>query len=218
MSYFKMSLIFLLWNAKNGCCSSIIKVKHMENTENTNNQSNTHLNAAGQHTNHNMNIIYEECPVCYEENLLSVMCPNNHKLCSICLRHIQGIKNWRTNTATCPICRANIPYVPINPPNNNVIPAHVFNAPNPQGPLRNLVPARRGHGRPRGQEWYDALTEFINNKNNGTIPANAEFGGIHNRGCGNRQCNRVGGKQGVRFLIYGDSEKRRYRCELHTNA
>ena len=172
--------------------------------ENTNTLSNTDLNTAGQQVNQP---IMEECPVCYEEHLLTPMCPNNHKLCMVCLRHIQGIRNWQTQQASCPICRAAIPYVPIQQPQPQPQPWIPYIAAQPR------QQQRRGHGRPRGQEWFDALTEFVNNKNAGRIPADAKFGGIHKRGCGNRECNRVGGSEGVRFLLYKDTGKRRYRCE-----
>ena len=177
--------------------------------EQTNILSNSGLNTAGHDDNHNK---MEKCPVCWEDGILTEMCPNKHKLCNTCLIHVRSIRFGFTNKASCPCCRAEIDYVPLEEGNNR--------QPGIFDPIVREV--RRGHGRPRGQEWRDALTSFIQKKNQGLIPANAEFGGIHKRKCGhklnnNMTCQRRGGDEGVRFLIYGDTGKRRYRCECHDN-
>ena len=150
---------------------------------------------------------YDECPVCMENNLMETLCPNNHKVCMVCAPKIRSIKNWRTNKASCPICRAEIDYVPINPVNQNHNHHVDIFAPH------NHPPIQRAN---RQDLRHDARLQFQQNIANHTIPANAEFGGIHTRKCGHGGCNRTGGAEGVRFLIFGDTNKRRYRCELHT--
>jgi len=50
---------------------------------------------------------------------------------------------------------------------------------------------------------------FDDNVRAGRIPNTAVFGGIHDRNCGHRGCNRRTGAMGVRFL------DGRYRCEVH---
>jgi hypothetical protein len=51
--------------------------------------------------------------------------------------------------------------------------------------------------------------EFNAHRQAGRIPATARFGGIHERNCGHRGCNRRGGAMGVRFF------DGLYRCEVH---
>ena len=78
---------------------------------------------------------------------------------------------------------------------------------------------RAGGGRPHnGPVWDAARRRFLELREAGTIPPHSVFGGIHERKCGHRGCQRSGGSQGVRFLLYGDTGKRRYRCEEHTQG
>jgi len=168
----------------------------------------------------------EECPVCLEAHLLSPICPNNHKLCGVCLRHIQSIYNHRYHGAVCPICRAVIPYVPINPVPVNRVPAVDVFGNNTNAGFQDMdvfgigpgpvitfnIPERRMN---MPVLRRNALDLFNQNKRDGIIPENAEFGGTHERKCGHHGCNRTGGSQGVRFLIFGNTGRRRYRCEQH---
>jgi hypothetical protein len=55
-------------------------------------------------------------------------------------------------------------------------------------------------------------TEFLRMRAAGEIPGDAIFGGVHNRKCGNRNCDRRTGAGGVRFLKIG--AQRVYRCEV----
>ena len=55
-------------------------------------------------------------------------------------------------------------------------------------------------------------TEFLRLRAIGAIPGDAIFGGVHNRKCGNRNCDRRTGAGGVRFLKIGAG--RVYRCEV----
>lgn len=93
-----------------------------------------------------------------------------------------------------------------------------------QRALRNAhpQPARGGHGgggRPhRGPAWDEAREQFLAHREAGRIPAHSVFGGIHQRKCGHPNCQRAGGSQGVRFLLFGGTGKRRYRCEEHTEG
>ncbi len=54
-----------------------------------------------------------------------------------------------------------------------------------------------------------AARRFGEHREAGRIPANAVFGGVHNRYCGHRGCERRGGERGVRF------RGGLYRCEVH---
>jgi hypothetical protein len=81
-------------------------------------------------------------------------------------------------------------------------------APAPQAPPA-VEPAQFG---------VDSREIFNRNIRDGTIPADATYGGIHMRNCGARGCRRCGGAQGVRFLLWNGTGNRRYRCELHQNA
>jgi hypothetical protein len=63
----------------------------------------------------------------------------------------------------------------------------------------NNLPARRA-----------AQARFRHFRDEGVIPANARFGGIHTRNC---PCGRSGGAQGVRFLKMPGGN-RKYRCEV----
>jgi hypothetical protein len=62
-----------------------------------------------------------------------------------------------------------------------------------------------------GQTRRAMREEFLQMREDGLIPGDAMFGGIHRRKCGNRDCDRQGGWGGVRFLKIGN--KRMYRCE-----
>jgi hypothetical protein len=117
------------------------------------------------------------------------------------------------------MCRAAIPYIPL--PADlpaGAVPVPVVDAPNiwnqrvepdgrrndPDRPQRaidgfNNLPARR-----------QAQALFRQARDNGTIPQNAMFGGIHQRKCGT--CDRRHGANGVRFLKLPDGT-RKYRCE-----
>jgi len=53
------------------------------------------------------------------------------------------------------------------------------------------------------------LQLFNQRRRDGLIPREALYGGVHNRRCGHRGCQRVGGADGVRFY------NRLYRCEQH---
>lgn len=173
--------------------------------EETNILSNSGLNTNDGVVNNKMEMDYDECPVCLENNLLEKLCPNNHKVCMVCAPKIRSIKNWRTNKACCPLCRAEIDYVPIpqeTPPNLQIV-EQFWQHHNQQ--IANRNEARN-----------DARLQFQRNIADHSIPANATFGGIHNRKCGHDGCSRMGGAEGVRFLIFGNTGKRRYRCELHT--
>lgn len=54
-----------------------------------------------------------------------------------------------------------------------------------------------------------AARRFGEHREAGRIPTNARFGGVHNRYCGHRGCERRGGERGVRF------RGGLYRCEVH---
>jgi hypothetical protein len=51
--------------------------------------------------------------------------------------------------------------------------------------------------------------QFLEHVEAGRVPNTAAFGGIHDRRCGHRGCNRIGGVMGVRF------RGGLYRCEVH---
>jgi len=181
----------------------------------------------------------DDCPVCYGERALQgrvAVCPNGHRLCSECQPHVQSVRNWRTGQASCPLCRADIPYVPREAP-----------APAPQaqpaggGPVfqervggewveipraemerRWAEGARREEERrerairgfqQNGQNRRAGRERFLQHREQGHIPGDALYGGVHDRKCGNRGCDRRGGEQGVRFLKT-NLGKRVYRCEV----
>jgi len=160
-----------------------------------------------------------DCPICYGENALDgrdPICPNGHRFCADCQPIIQRSRTgWGMAPAgrpRCPLCRADIPGVPAG----EVL---ADQAPYP-GMDRHAggedALGRRGGGRPHnGPEWNAARRRFIERRQNGEIPHDAMFGGIHHRKCGNRQCDRTGGSDGVRFLLFANTGKRRYRCEVH---
>jgi hypothetical protein len=173
-----------------------------------------------------------DCPICYGDlGTPADLCPNGHKVCDTCRPLIQSVlTGWGMGRpgAACPLCRAPIQYVPL--PRGVVddgVPMPHQGAggpePHPHAPQYDrLIPfphqhqPRRGGGRPhRGPDWDHARTQFLAHREAGHIPADAIFGGIHERNCGDRNCQRVGGWEGVRFLLFADTGKRRYRCELH---
>lgn len=198
-----------------------------------------------------------DCPICYGDlGTPADLCPNGHKVCDTCRPQIQGVRTGRG--ATCPFCRAPIPYVPLpgpppvrrarrhpgedaavvaraaqlavdlaeNPGENAEVTARRIYTPDEIVAIlhdeivavlhdENPLPPRRGGGRPHiGPEWEAARTLFLANREAGRIPADSVFGGIHERKCGTRECERRGGAGGVRFLL-NEAGRRRYRCELH---
>ena len=157
-----------------------------------------------------------ECPVCLEGDVSErvALCSNGHKFCEDCQTRTLSTGHWcrRTNrlVAHCPMCRENLPYTP---PVNDA----------EHRPLYPVLPGDRPDEVARFQianrteQHRNAYREFITNRAEGTIPATATFGGIHNRCCGHRQCRRRGGSEGVRFLLWNYTDNRRYRCEEHQN-
>jgi len=158
-----------------------------------------------------------DCPICFEPNAITdriAVCPNGHRLCADCQPRIQSVPSIWQNRAVfsaCPLCRAPIPYIepprPVIPP-REPRPARVQDPDgrrgDPERPQRaidgfNNLPARRA-----------AQARFRQFRDEGAIPANARFGGIHTRSC---PCGRRGGAQGVRFLKLPDGS-RKYRCEV----
>jgi hypothetical protein len=75
------------------------------------------------------------------------------------------------------------------------------NAPVPVAPQADVLVAVNLREQRRAQ--------FNAHRQAGRIPATARFGGIHERNCGHRGCDRHGGVMGVRFF------DGRYRCEVH---
>jgi len=168
------------------------------------------------------------------------VCRNGHRMCADCQPRIQSVRtgfgfHGAAGHAVCPLCRAPIPYIPL-PPHRDALPALLlngqpdpFHAPPPivGHPLNNPnphVPAADGRAndpdRPqRAIDGFNNLPErrraqarFRQARNDGTIPQNAMFGGIHTRGCGGCPQNRKHGHGGVRFFKMPDG-KRKYRCE-----
>ena len=151
-----------------------------------------------------------DCPVCFGEmGNPAPICANGHKVCDTCRPHVyRGNPDWNRR-GVCPMCRGRLLGEP------QPAPAGSMNAQwdadvRPQ-PARQ--PARRGA---RGEDWERARQVFLESRAAGHIPPDAMFGGIHTRNCGHRGCLRTGGSSGVRFLLFGNTGKRRYRCELHT--
>lgn len=171
----------------------------------------------------------EDCPICYGElGTPADLCPNGHKVCDICRPHI--LRGGDHRGPRCPLCREPLrrEHLPIVPrPDVEVDLAAVYAARQAHeqwvaehAPNRNANGQGHGRGgcRPRGAEWVAARERFLAAREAGTIPADAVFGGIHDRRCGHRHCPRIGGAGGVRFLLFGNTGKRRYRCEAHTEA
>jgi len=195
-----------------------------------------------------------DCPICYGENLLEgreAICPNGHKFCETCQPHIQSVRTgWGMRfvgegVACCPLCRAEIPYVPRGIPFHEEMLARQ-QAQAQQGPVvlgpdyvawraqqnQQAQQARAerapGYEDLRAQQaraeravngWHNNIenrarerTEFLRLRAMGEIPGDAIFGGVHNRKCGNRNCDRRTGAGGVRFLKIG--AQRVYRCEV----
>ena len=187
--------------------------------ETTNILSKSGLNTAVHGVNHRM----EECPVCLEEHLLVQMCPNKHKLCRPCLSKIEQVYNEKLRSAVCPLCRAPIPHKPKNEaekrePHPDEIFGHNTNAGFQDMDVFGLNTLPRTYIQRRVERRTlneNALNTFYQNIRTERIPHNADYGGTHTRKCGHRGCNRTGGSEGVRFLLYGETGKRRYRCEQH---
>jgi hypothetical protein len=164
-----------------------------------------------------------DCPICFEPDAIrdrEAVCPNGHKLCADCQPRVQSVWVHRTQHAACPLCRAPIPYI-----RDPALPDYVGPQPQaPRAPRVHAVQQRDADGRrgdpERPQRAIDAFNniparraaqqQFRENRNAGTIPQNARFGGFHQRNC---TCGRRGGPQGVRFLRLPDGT-RRYRCEV----
>jgi hypothetical protein len=161
--------------------------------------------------------IDNECPVCFG-TLADVepCCPNNHRICSVCLPHIRRANN------RCPLCRARLNPPPMDaallPPRNHAddIEAELNRIEAQHDAWAQLAPDAIGrvHRNPR---WREARRWFLYKREHQQIPGDAQFGGIHLRNCGHRGCNRKGGMDGVRFLL-GPNGKRRYRCEEHEHV
>ena len=170
------------------------------------------------------------------------VCPNGHRLCEECQPHVQSVRDWRTGQAKCPMCRAAIPYIPRAAAPDPFGPGGgAFQDMDPfaldaarqlaaqQQALRAAHPQqRRGvdHGdtearrqraidgfRLNAQPRREARERFLLLRDQGRIPGDSMFGGVHMRKCGNRRCDRTGGHQGVRFLKTLGG-KRMYRCEV----
>ena len=151
---------------------------------------------------------------------------------------------WRM-PPRCPICRHNLgaagPVPPPLPPGVVMADADLVRAAADAhrarvaeiAPGRNVANGRRDHryvggqdaigrvggGRPHnGPVWEAARQRFLDHRDAGRIPPGSCFGGIHERKCGHRGCQRQGGAMGVRFLLFGNTGKRRYRCEEHTDG
>lgn len=169
-----------------------------------------------------------DCPICYEPNTIQdrvPVCPNGHRMCADCQPRVQSVRtgfgfHGAAGTAVCPLCRAPIPYIPLEPAH-----AHAHAHPPPPPPIQ-IPHGRDPDGRvgdpdrpQRAIDGFNNLPErraaqarFRQARNDGTIPQNAMFGGIHRRGCGGCPQNRKHGHNGVRFFKMPDG-KRKYRCE-----
>jgi len=151
-----------------------------------------------------------DCPICFEPDTIrerEPVCPNGHRICADCQPHIQSV--YVRGGAACPLCRAPIPFIPEERVGGRPLaPA--------QPPRRVVDHTQRQERRDRANAAFNNLPArreaqqvFLQNRREGTIPANARFGGFHQRRC---PCGRSGGSQGVRFLKLRDNT-RRYRCE-----
>lgn len=175
-----------------------------------------------------------DCPICYEPNSIrdrEAICPNGHTFCSDCQPRIQSVRTgWglgQRGIACCPMCRGHIPYVPLGggpavAPIDDAAALRAVNAiqaaggepPPPPPPVYRWV---NDPGRPqRAIDGFNNLPErrqaqalFRQARDEGRIPQNAAFGGIHKRNC---PCGRRHGANGVRFLKMPGG-KRLYRCE-----
>lgn len=207
------------WNGKNGCwggqgrgkgdiLQALRKMADLPNTRGEN-----------------------DCPVCLGENLLEgreAVCPNGHRICAECQPHVQSVRNWRTGHASCPLCRAAIPHIPADLPALTEEQRRAFTEEH-RRLMREQQELRRAHPQPvadteaRRERAIRGFREnghvrranrerFLQLREQGRIPANSMFGGVHSRCCGTRNCNRRGGDEGVRFLKIGT--KRMYRCEV----
>lgn len=185
--------------------------------------------------------VMDDCPICYGElGHPTPICPNGHKVCDICRPHILRQEWVGGRPPLCPICRTNLTEVAVaegfrqaRVPRPAGVGAAGGGRPRPDAEMREEgarlarnwhmnvggfdAIGRHGGGRPHnGPAWNDARELFLRQREAGVIPPNSVFGGIHARKCGHRGCVRWGGHMGVRFLLYGVTGKRRYRCEEHT--
>jgi len=138
------------------------------------------------------------------------LCSNGHKFCEPCQTQVHQTRSWRDGHAHCPLCREAVPYH-APPPGAAPLP-----------PLHPVLPdANREQVNAfltnRSADHREAYAEFLTNRRTGRIPPESVFGGIHNRCCGDRRCNRRGGREGVRFLLWNNTDHRRYRCDEHQN-
>ena len=170
----------------------------------------------------------QDCPVCYGDlGTPEALCPNGHKVCDTCRPHIyNGVRGQygQVLPARCPICRHELTRRDAPPPAdwNAVLRDPAIRAWREQadvGGLTNVGGIDAVGRRPRNQElWMTKRREFLDLRARGAIPGDAVYGGVHERKCGHRGCTRTGGSQGVRFLLFGNTDKRRYRCEEHTDG
>ena len=160
----------------------------------------------------------DPCPVCLgDTNGAAPCCQNGHVVCDICLPQLLRMPYGAGHR--CPMCRQPITRRPEGhaAAGGGAAPVHPHHDHRYVGGHDAI--GRVGGGRPHnGPVWEEARRRFLENRDQGRIPGNAFFGGIHERKCGHRGCERHGGSQGVRFLLYGDTGKRRYRCEDHTQG
>jgi hypothetical protein len=167
----------------------------------------------------------DDCPVCYGERALvgrTAVCPNGHRLCAECQPHVQGVRNFRTGMASCPLCRADIPHVPrqAQPARMNEEQLENHRAGLLERWADEAAAGRAADRRERairgfqqnGQTRRAGREQFLQHREHGHIPGDALYGGVHDRKCGNRNCERRGGTGGVRFLKTNHG-KRVYRCE-----
>lgn len=169
----------------------------------------------------------DDCPICYGERALVgrvAVCPNGHRLCAECQPHVQSVRNHRTGQANCPLCRANIPYVPRqaqapqggDPLGEQGQPPRQPRPPRDNRDELNAYQLRRQRAiegfQNNHQNRRAGREQFLQLRDQGQIPGNALYGGVHDRKCGVRGCHRVGGIQGVRFLK-DHFNHRKYRCE-----
>ena len=147
-----------------------------------------------------------DCPVCLEGDVTErpALCPNGHKFCEPCQARVQQTRHWRDDMAHCPLCRAAVPYIP-----GEGAPLH------PVIPEEHVRHFLQWNITTRTPEHREAYAVFLQNRDGGRIPADSVFGGIHNRCCGDRNCLKRGGKDGVRFLLWNHTGTRRYRCDAH---
>ena len=173
-----------------------------------------------------------DCPICYEPNVLrdrAPICPNGHTFCADCQPRIQSVQTgWGLGglerRACCPLCRGPIPYVPLGVPYVPLVVPVAAGGGGGGGGADAVIREQRAIAADERQARHLRAVEGFQNlparrqaqalfrlaRDEGRIPANAAFGGIHKRNC---PCGRHGGAHGVRFLKMPDN-KRLYRCEV----